>query len=84
MERIFPHAFFSIICHLVIHLPLETKLASPIAFRWMCPFERYLGKLKKYVRNKARPKGSIAEAYIVEEALTFWSMYLSGIETKFN
>ena len=36
------------------------------------------------MRNKVRPKGSIAEAYIVEEALTFWSMYLSGIESKFN
>ena len=50
----------------------------------MYPFERYLGKLKKYVRNKARPEGSIAEAYIVEESLTFCSMYLSGFETRFN
>ena len=44
----------------------------------------FLGALKKYVRNRARPEGSIAEAYIVNEALTFCSMYLSGIETKFN
>ena len=34
--------------------------------------------------NKARPEGSIAEAYIVNECLTFVSMYLRGIETKFN
>ena len=45
---------------------------------------RNLGTLKKYVRNKARPEGSITEAYTVNEDLTFCSMYLSGIETRFN
>ena len=50
----------------------------------MYPFERFLGSLKKYVKNRARPEGSIAEAYIVNEALTFCSMYLTGVETRFN
>ena len=36
------------------------------------------------MRNKARPECSIAEACIVEEALIFCSMYISGIETRFN
>ena len=45
---------------------------------------RYLHTLKQYVRNKARPEGSIAEAYIDNECLTFCSMYLRGIETRFN
>lgn len=36
------------------------------------------------MKNKARPEGSIAEAYVVNEALTFCSMYLNKIETKFN
>ena len=36
------------------------------------------------MRNKARPEGSIAEAYTVNEALTFCSMYLFGIETRFS
>lgn len=40
--------------------------------------------MKKYVRNCARPKGSIVEAYIATEALTFCSMYLTDIETRFN
>ena len=39
---------------------------------------------KSYVRNKAYPEGSIVEAYIVNESLTFCSQYLLGIETKFN
>ena len=49
-----------------------------------CFVFRNLRTLKKYVRNKGRPEGSIAEAYTVNEALTFCSMYLSGIETHFH
>lgn len=47
-------------------------------------FARFLRTLKRYVRNKARPEGSIAEAYVDNECLTFCSMYLQGIETRFN
>jgi hypothetical protein len=36
------------------------------------------------VRNRARPEGSIAEAYLADECLTFCSMYLRGIETRWN
>ncbi|KAH7576022.1 hypothetical protein JRO89_XS02G0278700 [Xanthoceras sorbifolium] len=45
---------------------------------------RALHHYKTYVKNKARPEGSIAEAYIVNESLTFCSMYLHSIETQFN
>ena len=45
---------------------------------------RYLGHLKSFVRNKARPEGSIAEGYLMEEILTFCSRYLDDIETRFN
>ncbi|GJY97245.1 hypothetical protein Tco_0514155 [Tanacetum coccineum] len=52
---------------------------------WMFPFERYMKKLKNYVRNKAKPEGSIAEGYVAEEALTFCSRYLKDdVETRFN
>ncbi|OIT29737.1 hypothetical protein A4A49_59117 [Nicotiana attenuata] len=50
----------------------------------MYKIERFLCKLKRYVRNKARPEGSIAEGYLIDECLTFCSMYLTGIETRFN
>ena len=70
--------------HLVLHLPKEVILGGPVHFRWMYPYERYIKKLKDYVRNRARPEGSIAEGYVVDEALTFCSMYLKGVETRFN
>ncbi|KAF3455932.1 hypothetical protein FNV43_RR00575 [Rhamnella rubrinervis] len=50
----------------------------------MYPIERALGTYKSYVKNKARSEGSIAEAYIVNESLTFCFMYFCDIETKFN
>ena len=40
--------------------------------------------LKKYVRNKARPEVSMAEAYVAIECVTFYSMYLDDIEIRFN
>ena len=42
----------------------------------MYPIERRLGTFKGYVRNRARPEGSIAEAYIATEVLTFCSKYI--------
>ena len=46
--------------------------------------ERTLGRCKKCVRNRAHPEECIAEAYLSFECLTFYSMYLNGIETKWN
>nr|GFB70226.1 hypothetical protein [Tanacetum cinerariifolium] len=66
LELIYPPALFDIMIHLVIHLPLEALEGGPIRPRWMYPFERYIKKLKGYVRSKAKPEGSIAEGYVAE------------------
>ncbi|GJZ93191.1 DIE2/ALG10 family protein [Tanacetum coccineum] len=79
LEIIYPPALFDIMIHLVIHLPLEALEGGPIRPRWMFPFERYMKKLKGYVRNKAKPEGSIAEGYVAEEALTFSSHYFRDV-----
>ncbi|CAL2237922.1 unnamed protein product [Prunus armeniaca] len=50
-EMIFPPAFFTSMMHEMVHLPEEALLA-----------ERLLGELKKSVRNRAKPEGSIVEA----------------------
>nr|XP_018632514.1 uncharacterized protein LOC108948185 [Nicotiana tomentosiformis] len=64
MEKLFHPGFFTVMVHMVIHLATEAKHTGPIHYRWMYPIERYLGTLKSYVRNRACPEGSIAEAYI--------------------
>ncbi|GKC02977.1 hypothetical protein Tco_0994587 [Tanacetum coccineum] len=83
LELIYPPAFFDIMIHLVIHLPLEAIFDGPIRPRWMYPFERYMKKLKNYVRNKAKLEGLIAEGYVAKEALTFSSYYFWDVTTKF-
>ena len=40
--------------------------------------------LKSSMHNKARPEGSIAEACIADECLTFYSRYLEDIMIKFT
>ncbi|CAN6679940.1 unnamed protein product [Malus baccata var. baccata] len=57
--------------HLPIHLADEAALARP-----------YLQTLKRYVRNKGHPEGSIAKAYLVDECLSFCSMYLRDVESR--
>ncbi|XP_042952408.1 uncharacterized protein LOC122289468 isoform X2 [Carya illinoinensis] len=83
LEQIFPPNFFDVMVHLAVHLPRELLLAGPVQYRWMYPFERYLGRFKRYVKNKTCPEGSIAEAYIHVECLTFASMYLHDVPTRF-
>jgi hypothetical protein len=84
LERIFPPAFFDVMIHLAVHLPDEALLRGPVQYGWMYPIERKLCSLKRYVRNRARPEGSIAEAYVADECLTFCSKYMDDIETRFN
>ena len=40
LERIFPPGFFDSMEPLPIHLPYETRIAGPVQYRWMYPFER--------------------------------------------
>jgi len=70
--------------HLAIHLPDEALLRGPVQYGWMYPIERRLYTLKRYVRNRARLEGSIAEAYIVDKCLTFCSKYMDDFVTRFN
>jgi hypothetical protein len=84
LEQIFPPAYFDIMVHVAIHLLREAELAGPMQYHWMYPIERTLGKYKRYVRNRSQPEGSIVECYIADECLTFCSMYLRDIETRWN
>ena len=85
MEMIFPPSFFDIMVHLPIHLANEVRLGGPVQFRWMYPTERNLCKPKRYVRNRAHLEGSIAEAYVAEEAVTYCSRYVhKSVDTRLD
>ncbi|XP_021773298.1 uncharacterized protein LOC110737240 [Chenopodium quinoa] len=83
LEKIFPPAFFNSMEHLPIHLPYESKLAGPMLYRWMYPFERFLNHIKRKIGNKAHVEGSICSAYLTEEISNFCSNYFQpSVDTK--
>ncbi|PKU79952.1 hypothetical protein MA16_Dca025867 [Dendrobium catenatum] len=70
---------------LTIHLASEARIGGPVYYRWMYPIERFLGKLKSYVRNRSHLEGSFAEGYVSEECLTFFPLYFAEhVETRHN
>lgn len=71
LEREFPPSFFDVITHLLVHLMKELELCGLVHTRWMYPIDGYLKTLKRFVRNKAKPEGSMVEDYAFKEALGF-------------
>ena len=67
-----------------VHLPKEAILRSLVQYGWMYPVERMLCTLKRFVRNRARPEGSIAEAYVAIECMTYCSRYFDDVDTRHN
>src|SRR3954469_14591612 len=57
--------------HLLVHLVEEISILGPVFLHNMFPFERFMGVLKKYVHNRARPEGSISKGYGTEEVTEF-------------
>jgi hypothetical protein len=70
-ELLFPPSFFNIMTHLLVHLVEEITILGPVLLHNMFPFERFMGVLKKYVHNRARPKVSISKGYGTEEVIEF-------------
>lgn len=77
LEKIFPPSFFDSMEHLPIHLAYEARVGGPVQYRWMYPFERFLGSLKRKLSNRARVEASIAEAVVIDEIVAFASNYHS-------
>lgn len=84
LEMIFPPAFFDIMVHLPIHLCKELEFGGPVHLRCMFGVERYLCKLKSYVRNRSKPEGSIAEGYIADECLTYCARFFNDGSENIN
>jgi hypothetical protein len=47
----------------------------------MFPFERFMGVLKKYVHNRARPEGIISKGYETEEVIEFCVDFIPDIKS---
>ncbi|GJU57624.1 ribonuclease H-like domain-containing protein [Tanacetum coccineum] len=72
LEMYFPPSFFDVMVHLVSHIVREIKMCGPPSLRNMYPFERYMGYLKGYVRNRSRPEWlSLLKVMLPEEVIDF-------------
>jgi hypothetical protein len=66
--------------HLLVHLVEEISILGPVFLHNMFPFERFMGVLKKYVCNRARPEESISKGYGTEEVIGFCVDFLLDLK----
>jgi hypothetical protein len=78
-ELLFPPSFFNIMTHLLVHLVEEIEILGPVFLHNMFPFERFMGVLKNYVRNRARPEGSMSKGRETEEVIEFCVDFLPHV-----
>jgi hypothetical protein len=76
-EKIFPPGWFNPMQHLLIHIPYEAKVGSPMQYRWMYHIKRALEYIIAMVNNKVRVEGSIAESFLLKEITYFLSVYFT-------
>jgi hypothetical protein len=68
------------IVNMTFHLVEEIRILDPMFLYNMFPFERFMGVLKKYVLNRARPEGSISKGYGTEEVIEFCVDFLPDLK----
>ena len=66
--------------YLLLHLVKEIDILGPVFLHNLFPFERFMGLLKKCLRNRARPEGSIASAYGTEEVIDFCVDFIDDLK----
>ena len=62
-ELLFPPSFFNIMMYVLVHLVDEIVVLGPVFLQNMF--------LKKYVRNHARPEGSISMGHQTKDVIGF-------------
>jgi hypothetical protein len=75
-EKELSTSFMDLQVHLLIHLVDEVELVRVVSCHWMFFLERYMKKLKGFVRQREKPKGSMEEGYISYESFYYASEYI--------
>jgi hypothetical protein len=79
MEQHLPPAFFDIQPHQIVHLPGKVGLVGPVHYRWMYYLERYMKVMKMWVKQNARPEGSMALGYVLFEGMHYLTEYTTRL-----
>ena len=76
-EDVFPTSILTIQVHLLVHLVDKVEITGIVHARWMFFLERFMKNLKVFVIQRAQPKGSMVEGWLVQELCVFVADYLS-------
>ncbi|KAH9302853.1 hypothetical protein KI387_014436, partial [Taxus chinensis] len=76
IQKHLPLTFFDSQVHYLVHLVREIEYCGPVTSRSMWLVERLLKVLKHFVRQRARPEGSIATGYTTFKAMVRVTQYL--------
>ena len=76
MEKYLPSDVLTIQVHLLLHVVDEVAVAGTVHSRWMFFLERFMKTLKGFVRQRARPEGSMAMGWLVQESLVYITEFL--------
>ena len=79
-EKELPTSFMDLQVHLIIHLVDEVELVGVVSCHWMFFLERYMKKLKGFIRQREKPEGYMVEGYISYESFYYASEYIKQIE----
>ena len=66
VEKFFPTSLLTIQMHLLVHVVDEVAVAGTVHSRWMFFLERFMKTLKGFVRQRARPEGSMSEGWVAD------------------
>lgn len=80
LEKHFPSSIMTIQVHLLVHIVDEVAIAGSVHSRWMFFLERFMKTLKGFVRQRARPEGSMAEGWLAQESFVYISDFLTSID----
>jgi hypothetical protein len=72
----FPPSFFDIMPHLMMHMVDQIQQLGLVYLHQMWTYERFMSILNRYVLNRAHSKGSMIEAYTIEEAVNCCTRYI--------
>jgi hypothetical protein len=75
VKKIFAPRFFNLMQYLLVHLPYEAMVGSPVHYSWMYHIERTLKKLHAKVGIKRRVEGCIAKQFKYKEIVSFTGLY---------
>ena len=79
MKKYLPLGFFNAQEHYLIHQVEAIELCGLVHTRSMWMVERNLKSLKDFVRQRARPDGSMVQGYMVYQSMVYISQYLPNL-----